>query len=167
MSRLFRSKRPSALTVLVMAVVVTVPLVVSTIRPHIVHAAVHAFPPKGSLDCNGYSKIQQPLNPYLVCAEFGDPDGGRGYDNGHYIGHDEPSMMFISNSPGSGNNVQWRISLPKEHALPATQTFENQLTFWFSMVVCDPHSYPQTPCTPDFPTNPFCAWQWHGSCQCA
>ena len=26
--------------------------------------------------------------------------GGRFYDNGHYIGHDEPDTTFLSNAPG-------------------------------------------------------------------
>ena len=26
--------------------------------------------------------------------------GGRFYDNGHYIGHDEPDTTFLSNQPG-------------------------------------------------------------------
>ena len=30
---------------------------------------------------------------------------GRFYDNGHYIGHDEPDINFLSSQPGSGNNV--------------------------------------------------------------
>ena len=42
-----------------------------------------------------------------LTAACADPHGDcRGrtafYDNGHYIGHDEPSVRFISNAPGSG-----------------------------------------------------------------
>jgi hypothetical protein len=58
--------------------------------------------PVGEIDCNGLSPIQTPVHPTAACA---DPHGsyeGRFYDNGHYIGHDEPSVRFISNAPGSG-----------------------------------------------------------------
>jgi hypothetical protein len=59
----------------------------------------------GELDCNGLSPIQQPVKNSVQCA---DPRGswkGRFYENGHYIGHDEPSIRFISAQPGSGDNV--------------------------------------------------------------
>ena len=55
-----------------------------------------SFAPVGNLDCNGYSQIQQPLKTPLVCADFIADYDQRGYDNGHYIGHDEPSIGFIS-----------------------------------------------------------------------
>ena len=40
--------------------------------------------------------------------------GGRFYDNGHYIGHDEPDTTFLSNAPGSGNNVNWTLTLGRD-----------------------------------------------------
>jgi hypothetical protein len=39
--------------------------------------------------------------------------GGQAYrfsDNGHYVGHDEPSLQFISSEPGSGNNMSYFLS---------------------------------------------------------
>ena len=104
-------------------------------------SAVHAqsFAPVGNLDCNGYSLIQQPLRPQQACADFLSAYDERGYDNGHYIGHDEPSIGFISTAPHSGNNLQWEFTLPQERPLPATQSFENFPTFWFSMALCDPN----------------------------
>lgn len=137
-----------------MAVVIALPLTVSTMDMRVAHATAFTFPAKGELDCNGYSQIQEPLMPYMVCPDFVGYDGGPGEDNGHYVGHDEPSIQFFSNSPGSGNNVKWQIKLPKEHPLPAIQTIENQDSFWFSMVLCDPNSYPQNSCTPDSDKNP-------------
>ena len=107
---------------------------------------------RGALDCNGFSAVQQPIKIGL-CTDFIGYDGQRGSDNGHYVGHDEPALMFNSNVPGSGNNVRWRLRLPTEHSLPATQTFENQIAFWFSMALCDPGSYPQNPCTPNSDSN--------------
>lgn len=111
------------------------------------------FNPVGGLDCNGYSKVQKPLRPQDSCTDFYS-EYGRGYDNGHYVGHDEPSMGFYSTVPHSGNNVQWQITLPKERPLPATQSFENYIAFWFAMALCDPNSgFVRGPCIPDSDQN--------------
>src|SRR5580658_6620989 len=59
----------------------------------------------GELDCNGLSRIQQPVKDTVQCADPRGPREGRFYENGHYIGHDEPSIRFISAQPGSGDNV--------------------------------------------------------------
>ena len=40
--------------------------------------------------------------------------GGKFYDNGHYIGHDEPDTTFLSNAPGSGGNVNWTETLGRD-----------------------------------------------------
>jgi hypothetical protein len=117
-----------------------------------------SFAPVGNLDCNGYSNIQKPIKPRLTCADFHDEYGQRGYDNGHYIGHDEPSIGFYSNTSHSGNNVQWDFTLPRERPLPATQTFENYPAVWFAIAICDPNSFPNGPCIPDSDENtPFLA----------
>ena len=113
-----------------------------------------SFAPRGNLDCNGHSRIQKPLRPQDICTDFHSEDGQRGYDNGHYIGHDEPSIGFISTVPHSGNNVQWEFTLPRERPLPATQSFENFIAFWFSMALCDPNSgFVRGPCIPDSDKN--------------
>ncbi len=116
-------------------------------------ASAPTFPAKGGLDCNGHSPIQQPVKPHDICADFKGPNGERGEDNGVYVGHDEPSVGFYSSAPQSGNNLQWAITLPKERPLPATQTFENQIAFWFSLALCDVRSYPQGACIPDSDLN--------------
>jgi hypothetical protein len=72
----------------------------------------------------------------------------------HYVGHDEPEVQFFSSTPGSGYDLQWKLKLPVERPLPATQTFENEIAFWLGMTLCDPQSYPQNPCTPDSDSNP-------------
>ena len=108
-----------------------------------------SFAPVGNLDCNGYSKIQKPLRPRLTCADFRDSDGGRGYDNGHYIGHDEPGIGFISTVPHSGNNLQWDFTLSTDRPLPAAQSFELFPAVWFAMALCDPNSFPNGACIPD------------------
>ena len=113
------------------------------------------FPARGGLDCNGFSKIQKPLKAHDICADFR-LGNARGEDNGHYIGHDEPSIGFFSSAPHSGNTVQWEVTLPHERMLPATQSFENFITFWLSMALCDPGSFPNGPCIPDSDRNdPF------------
>ena len=33
---------------------------------------------------------------------------------GRYIGHDEPSLLFYSSIPGSGNHVQYTLRLPTD-----------------------------------------------------
>jgi hypothetical protein len=109
--------------------------------------------PIGNLDCNGYSKIQRPLKAQQVCADFILGYDQRGYDNGHYVGHDEPDIRFISTTPHSGNNIQWQFTLPRERPPPATQSFENFTTFWFSMALCDPNSFPNGACIPDSDQN--------------
>jgi hypothetical protein len=116
----------------------------------------------GELDCNGLSRSQKPVKAAINCK---DPKGswnGRFYENGHYIGHDEPSVRFISGQRGSGNTVTFVESLPREpRARPTvatpgrdvTHTFELTVAPWFSMDVCDPNSTPMLPCTPQSDAN--------------
>ena len=84
---------------------------------------------------------------------------------GEYIGHDEPSLLFYSNQPGSGNSSRYLLRLPEEPpTLPKTDgtggTFNFQLhpAFWFGMALCDSESSP-TPglkdCPPDTDANIF------------
>ncbi|MEO6891642.1 MAG: hypothetical protein ABI456_18810 [Ktedonobacteraceae bacterium] len=160
MKGLVRSKGFLTLCAMVAIIALAVPVATFVVSSRsTAKAASLTFAPKGNLDCNGYSKIQKPLKPYQICADFKDPDGsGRGYDNGHYVGHDEPSIQFLSSQPNSGNNVKWSITLPRERPLPATQTFENQVAFWFSMALCDPGSFPQGACIPNSDkNNPYVA----------
>ena len=92
-----------------------------------------------------------------VCA---DPHGAL---NGYYVGHDEPSLEFKSKLPGSGNNMTYVMTLPKD---PATQpnasgaggttwNFQLRPTFWFGMTLCDTESAPEftKTCTPDSDRN--------------
>jgi hypothetical protein len=118
----------------------------------------------GELDCNGYSKIQKPVSHKLACTDIRSLNhySPRFYDNGHYIGHDEPSTRFISNRPGSGNNVTFTERLPLDPAAAptvnhpghdVTHWFELSIAPWFGMSMCDPRSYPQTKCTPNSDNN--------------
>jgi hypothetical protein len=116
----------------------------------------------GELDCNGLSPIQRPVKDDLACADPRGSYGGRFYENGHYIGHDEPSMRFLSSRPGSGNNFTITETLPRDPAaMPTVKTpghdvthwFELSIAPWFSTTVCDPDSAPLLPCTPRSDAN--------------
>jgi hypothetical protein len=118
----------------------------------------------GELDCNGWSSIQQPVRRTMACT---DPHGsastgGRFYDNGWYIGHDEPDLRFLSTQAGSGNDVTWNETLGVDPAKAPTVSnpghdvthyLELSVAPWFSMTMCDPQSYPQNPCAPTSDAN--------------
>jgi hypothetical protein len=124
----------------------------------------------GGLDCNGVSPVQT-LNPAAkACTDIRGMEGadspytddGRFYDNGRYIGHDEPDVRFLSSQPGSGDNIRWTETLGMDPAGDATvktpgsdTTHYVELTVapWFSMALCNPFSYPLTPCRPNSDAN--------------
>src|SRR5260370_41334358 len=67
------------------------------------------------------------------------------YVNG-YTGHDEPSLLFYSNTPGSGNNATYRMTLPTDPpALPRQDGSGGRLhfpphpPFWVGPAVCGHH----------------------------
>jgi hypothetical protein len=82
---------------------------------------------------------------------------------GNYIGHDEPSLLFYSNTAGAGNSNQYLMKLPTDpKVLPnqsgtaGTWNFQLRPAFWFGMAMCDTQSAPEfthSPCTPDSDTN--------------
>ncbi|MEA2146925.1 MAG: hypothetical protein QOG59_2512, partial [Solirubrobacteraceae bacterium] len=128
---------------------------------------IHRF---GELDCNGFSRRQHVIKRTIPCADIAGKRGvsndwvwnNRFHDNGHYIGHDEPDMTFLSSAAGSGNDVSWTETLPRDpSALPTvahpgsdvTHWFELSPAPWFSMAQCDPNSYPQLPCEPKADMN--------------
>src|SRR6266852_6532773 len=90
---------------------------------------------------------------------------------GYYVGHDEPSLLFYSSTPGSGNNDLYTLDLPKDPPTTPVQdgsggTFNFQLhpAFWFGMAMCDDQSAPNPGgslvgpnilCTPDSNNNIF------------
>ena len=95
-------------------------------------------------------------NGRFLCPEIPDSDDAFG----HYVGHDEPALMFSSHRPGSGNRVRYSGILPKEPAasnVPGEHSYDFQLyaAFWFGMAVCDTQSYPNTmsTCIPDSDKN--------------
>ena len=78
---------------------------------------------------------------------------------GHYVGHDEPSVLFYSNVPGSGNHMKYNVTLPTEPSGPFSDSkgysLETSPAFWFGMAMCDTQSYPESSsvCTPDSDSN--------------
>src|ERR1700722_14720760 len=162
MRRLRRAWRVPGLAVLFVSVTLTLGL--TSVTTPAAHAASTGVAPNavGELDCNGLSPVQHPVKPAVMCKDPRGTWNGRFYENGKYIGHDEPSMRFISNQAGSGNDVTFIERLPLEpNALPTvghpgrdvTHTFELTIAPWYSITVCDPQSAPENPCTPKSDAN--------------
>lgn len=118
----------------------------------------------GMMDCNGHSPKYHDVKVDLGggCTDPRGNWGGRFEDNGTYVGHDEPSVKFISSAPGSGNNMSYVMRLPKDPkgkptVSPKGRTVSDYAELspapWFGLPICDPGSYPQNPCTPDSDTN--------------
>src|SRR5690242_19449901 len=92
-----------------------------------------------------------------ICTDVGESDEVFG----HYVGHDEPSTLFYSNQPGSGNRARYQLTLPKDPSASNPLTpgksyqFEFLPVFWFGMVLCDTQSYPEqvSTCAPDSDAN--------------
>ncbi len=81
---------------------------------------------------------------------------------GEYVGHDEPSLEFKSGEPGSGNDLTYRLRLPKDpqeqpkaDGSGGTWNFELRPTFWFGLTLCDTESAPEytKTCTPNSDAN--------------
>jgi len=97
-----------------------------------------------------------------TCTELNQPVNG-------YTGHDEPSLLFYSNTPGSGNNNTWTMTLPtdppklpRQDGSGGTFNFQLHPAFWFGMAMCDDQSAPNpggsslgatVSCTPNSDSN--------------
>jgi len=140
--------------------------VVATLASAFAGAASASVPPKGTneLDCNGWSAKYQAVKPDFggLCTDpiaVKNGKAGRFIDNGWYVGHDEPSIKFISNKPGSGNQMTYFMQLPIDPAATPTPSGsvtnygELSVAPWFGLPICDPNSYPQNPCKPDSDKN--------------
>src|SRR5947207_12564188 len=95
----------------------------------------------------------------VTCSEVWDSEAVFGENK--YIGHDEPSTLFYSNQPGSGNQMRYTLVLPKDPS-PVNPTergksfnFQLHPAFWFGMAMCDTQSFPEllSTCTPDSDKN--------------
>jgi hypothetical protein len=143
----------------------------STAKPAHAPARVWIKPQRvGGLDCNGMSPVQRLAQAAKACTDIRgmlgvhnkNTWGGRFYDNGRYIGHDEPDLRFLSSVKGSGNNVTWHETLGSDPAAAPTvkrpghdvnHWAELTVAPWFSMDLCDQFSYPLLPCQPNSDAN--------------
>jgi len=119
------------------------------------------------MDCNGHSTVYKEVKQDLGggCADpvgYYDGAAGRFVDNGSYVGHDEPTVKFISNAPGSGNSMIFinRLAVDpvgkptvSKHGTTVSDYAELSVAPWFGLPICDPGSYPQNPCKPDSDSN--------------
>ena len=119
------------------------------------------------MDCNGHSPKYKDVKQDLGggCTDplgYWNGQSWRFKDNGVYIGHDEPSVKFISQAPGTGNNMAYVMRLATDpHAQPTISPTGKTVSDyaelspapWFGLPICDPNSYPLNPCTPDSDTN--------------
>jgi hypothetical protein len=105
-------------------------------------------------DCN------DPEAHSVACAEptraLIDQLHAQGYP--YYIGHDEPKVLFFSNTGASGNNMRWKFSLPATDPAPTqdgahVNNFELFDAQWIGLALCNPQSFPFGPCTPNSDTN--------------
>jgi hypothetical protein len=103
-----------------------------------------------------------------LCTEPVDPYS---YE-GTYIGHDEPSVLFYSNTAGAGTNQLYHLQLPldstqqpKQDGTGGTWNFQLHPAFWFGMAMCDDQSAPNpggsklagpnVPCQPGSDANAY------------
>ena len=80
---------------------------------------------------------------------------------GHYVGHDEPSVLFESHVRGSGNHMSYNLTLPTDPSahnptrVGKSYQFELSGADWLGMAMCDTQSYPEqvSTCPPDSDRN--------------
>ena len=126
------------------------------------HGAYHPFPVlKHFTAARGYPHLTghaiDCADASAMCAEVGNSD----QVFGHYVGHDEPSVLFNSNVPGSGNHMSYNLILPKDppatdpNAKNKSYQFELSGADWLGMAICDTQSYPEqvTTCPRDSNSN--------------
>jgi hypothetical protein len=124
-------------------------------------AAVAALVLTGFFAGSAKAVIPHCSEPYALCAESVDSIGY----GGEYTGHDEPSLLWYSNVPGSGNSNLYHVTvpsdpkvLPNQSGTAGTWNFQLHPAFWLGMALCDNQSGPEfthAPCVPDSDTNIF------------
>ena len=124
-------------------------------------ASLVAAAPAQALHAGGAASTSQhaAINcEYGMCAEVANPEEAFGSE---YVGHDEPSAVFYSNTPGAGNHMTYSLVLPHDPspANPNTPgksySFELNGSIWLGMALCATQSYPEqvSTCTPDSDSN--------------
>lgn len=138
----------------------TVGVVLLVIVAVLALALAHILTPAAAPKVHAAAATVKPMcdvKPQL-CTETKDPWNAQG----QYTGHDEPSVLFYSNRPGSGNNQVYQLVLPKDPPTPPNQAgtggtwnFQLHPAIWFGMIMCDDQDAP-TPgkhCTADSDSN--------------
>src|SRR5260370_7233372 len=97
-----------------------------------------------------------PKRPTL-CTETTDPWNYQG----QYTGHDEPSLLFYSNTAGSGNSSLYQLTLPKDPPTAPNQAgtggtwnFQFHPPFCSALPLSPPHPPPNPARTPAPPPLP-------------
>lgn len=89
---------------------------------------------------------------------------------GTYTGHDEPSLLFYSHTPGSGNSNLYQMTLPadpptapNDNGTGGVWNFQLHPAFWFGMALCDDQSAPDPgkACPPDTDANIYSSQDPH------
>ena len=131
-------------------------LTIATLTSAAANAIVHV--PKTHAATNTPLCVQRPQ----MCTELTDPWTWNGYT--YTSGHDEPSALFYSTVPGSGNSSQYHLTLPtdpaaapKQDGTGSTWNFQLHPAFWFGMAMCDDQDAPNpgVACAPDSDKNIF------------
>jgi hypothetical protein len=143
-------------------------LTVSGLRPVLVILIVLSFAARPGFCSAAAESSGGTYHPHLRCEE-GSPlcaevANSIGYE-GKYTGHDEPSLLFYSDVPGSGNNTRYAVrlptdppKLPQQDGSGGTFNFQLHPAFWFGMALCDNQSSPEythADCVPNSDTNIF------------
>jgi hypothetical protein len=143
-----RSHRRTLLSVLVIALAAPTALVGTNLAPASAAMATRTVPTH--IDCSNGGRF--------LCTEVFDSE--KVFGEGHYVGHDEPSALFYSNTAGSGNQMVYSGQLPKEPPVsnvPGAKNYDFQYyaAIWFGMAMCDSQSYPElvNSCIPDSNVN--------------
>lgn len=145
-----RSSMSGVRTLITVAAIISSFAVTGALRTQVAFAhTTGAASAKAHIDCTRANAL---------CTEVLDSE--RVFGEGKYIGHDEPSALFYSNAPGSGNRMRYTLTLPKDPApapLSAGKAFNFQLhiAFWLGMAMCDTQSYPEqlSTCTRNSDSN--------------
>jgi hypothetical protein len=152
MPRLRLSRRPSTTGAIVLAVAALVSVAAAMASAPKTHAAV------SSLSSNQPLCVQRPQ----MCTELDSPWSYNGYT--YTSGHDEPSVLFYSTMPGSGNSNRYQLTLPTDPVTAPSQdgtgstwNFQLHPAFWFGMAMCDDQAAPNpgVACPADSDKNIF------------
>jgi len=143
-----RSRLLITLALLTMTAVIVLPSTILTSQMSTASAASTALQ-HHTLNCASNAQF---------CTEVYDSEQVFGQDV--YVGHDEPAVLFYSQRPGSGNQMKYQLTLPRDPApapLSGGKSFNFELhpAFWFGMAMCDTQSFPEQvkTCAPDSDKN--------------